>query len=126
MPAGQCLNCRQVLSSSAPFAWCQSCQAVTVVAEPGYAARRDWADLAACKGRTEVFYTDGDGDGRGDIHVYDEAKAICAGCPVRPECLADWLDMPSALQHYGVRATLSPRSLIGAVRTARRHAARAA
>ena len=44
-------------------------------------ARPAWMDDAACKGQpTDLFFP-----ARGDSTV--EAKAICAGCPVRAECL---------------------------------------
>lgn len=41
-----------------------------------------WQDHADCKGCTDLFYP-----GRGETDVWDAAKAICAGCPVRGECL---------------------------------------
>lgn len=40
----------------------------------------DWMDRAACRGLdTNLFYTDSRAD---------QAKQVCADCPVRPECLA--------------------------------------
>lgn len=40
----------------------------------------DWTDLAACWGMDpELWFPLGDGA---------PAKAVCAGCPVRAECLA--------------------------------------
>ncbi len=42
-----------------------------------------WMDRAACLGvDPEVFFPD-----RGDLHGLGEALAVCAGCPVRHECL---------------------------------------
>lgn len=39
----------------------------------------DWTDLAACRGHDpELWFPLGDGA---------RAKAICAGCPVREDCL---------------------------------------
>ncbi|HET8681271.1 MAG TPA: WhiB family transcriptional regulator [Micromonosporaceae bacterium] len=46
--------------------------------------RDDWRDQAACNGRDPALWDlDTRGTGR---HA---AQAICRGCPVRPECLAD-------------------------------------
>lgn len=37
---------------------------------------------AACKGQeTDVFYP------KANRYAYDKAKALCAGCPVRQDCL---------------------------------------
>lgn len=46
-----------------------------------------------------------------------QAKAICAGCPVRAECLEEALDMPTTEDH-GVRGGTVPRERI-ALRVAR-------
>jgi hypothetical protein len=40
-----------------------------------------WADNAACKGKTDLFYPD-----RGDTKSYREAVAICGICPVFQQC----------------------------------------
>lgn len=61
----------------------------------------DWQSRGACNGAPPgIFYPD-----RGDTSRVEEAKAICAGCPVRDECF-DY-----ALHHekYGVWAGTSPR-----------------
>lgn len=41
-----------------------------------------WRAEAACRGQTELFYG----------HLGTQAKAVCAGCPVRQECLDEELD----------------------------------
>ncbi|MFF3313608.1 WhiB family transcriptional regulator [Streptomyces sp. NPDC002952] len=46
---------------------------------------QDWSEDAACRtSDSEALFADGAGQTR--------AKAICTGCPVRAECLADALD----------------------------------
>jgi WhiB family redox-sensing transcriptional regulator len=42
----------------------------------------NWADDAACKGSTELFYPE-----RGDNAAVKEAKKICAICPIKQKCL---------------------------------------
>ena len=50
---------------------------------------QSWPDRAACKGQdTEKWFPVGSGDP--DPH----AKATCAGCPVRTECLEYALSVP--------------------------------
>ena len=44
----------------------------------------DWPTLAKCKGMEDLMFTDGLGQ--------KMASRICAGCPVRTECLAEALD----------------------------------
>ena len=81
----------------------------------------DWADLAACRGLTETFFPSReDKHRRVGAEAHAEASAICGTCRVRPECLADWLDMPAGMQPYGMRAGLSGRSLLSVARGARR------
>ena len=44
---------------------------------------RPWISHAACLGvRPSVFFPE-----RGDVAAVTKAKQICAGCPVRPDCL---------------------------------------
>lgn len=38
------------------------------------------------------------------FHMYDEALAICAGCPVKTQCLEEGLDQP-----FGVWGGTTPR-----------------
>jgi WhiB family redox-sensing transcriptional regulator len=47
----------------------------------------DWHDEAICKGATKVFYPDANADKRESVRNINRAKKICAGCPVRVECL---------------------------------------
>ncbi|HEY2193636.1 MAG TPA: WhiB family transcriptional regulator [Actinomycetospora sp.] len=56
---------------------------------------KTWREQAACRDLDpELFFPASDEDtpkGRGDR---DAAKAVCAGCPVRAQCLAFGLDEP--------------------------------
>jgi WhiB family redox-sensing transcriptional regulator len=50
----------------------------------------DWRDLAACRGKpTAWWFPD-----RGDTFELVLARRVCAGCPVRSECLAFALGEP--------------------------------
>ena len=50
--------------------------------------RDRWEDWALCKGApAAVFFPSG--NSRGNVAV---ARALCAACPVQPECLEDALD----------------------------------
>lgn len=55
-------------------------------AQPEYVAwSEDWSSFAACRnGDPDALFVQGAAQNR--------AKAICMGCPVRAECLADALD----------------------------------
>lgn len=46
----------------------------------------NWEDQALCVGRLELFFPDTDEDGN-EIGPTDEAREICAGCPVKSDCL---------------------------------------
>jgi WhiB family redox-sensing transcriptional regulator len=47
----------------------------------------DWMRRAACKGQPDaIFFPDHEEDG--EQFDYTTARHICAGCPVRAECLA--------------------------------------
>jgi WhiB family redox-sensing transcriptional regulator len=62
-------------------------------------ARTDWFDDAACRDAdTTVFFPTSDADA-------DVAKAICAACPVRDECLEHAL---GTRQPEGVWGGLTP------------------
>ena len=41
----------------------------------------DWAEQAACKGKTHLFFVN-----RGDTTNMNHAKAICKTCPVLDSC----------------------------------------
>ena len=60
-----------------------------------------WRDIAACRDHPEpeLWYPLGH-KSRLDLAIETEAKAICAGCPVMAECLADADD-------WGIRAGLN-------------------
>jgi hypothetical protein len=51
-----------------------------------------------------VFFPD-----RHDGHRVREAKALCGGCGVRDECLADVLRVPGTYDRHGVRAGMTPK-----------------
>ena len=69
-----------------------------------------WRDLAACRGMDpDDFHPD-----KGHSRTAANAKAVCAGCPVRSECLAFALDNDICDGIYGglsprERGTLRPR-----------------
>lgn len=69
-----------------------------------------WTDRAACVDvPTEVFFPVAP-RGCGRV-AYEPARKICAGCPVRSECLADALENEpqSNGQRYGFVGGLTPR-----------------
>jgi len=62
----------------------------------------EWTDSAACKGMTEMFFPEkGDADG-----LVNKAKAVCATCKVKDDCLQFALD--NSFQ-YGVWGGMSTR-----------------
>lgn len=62
--------------------------------------RDEWRDEAACADSDpDLFFPTPGGSAT-------EAKAICAGCPVRDECLADAIRTG---EEYGVRGGVSAR-----------------
>lgn len=65
-----------------------------------------WMDKAACKGSTHKMFP----REHKDITYIPEARQICAGCPVKPECLDYALTFPPGDMH-GVWAGLTPRQL---------------
>src|SRR5690606_22704973 len=56
----------------------------------------DWAQHAACRGLTHLFFPD-----VGDARTGSAAKAVCAGCPVRWDCLAFALDNHEGIGIWG-------------------------
>ena len=68
----------------------------------------DWVDRAACAGTDEtVFHPH-----VGSAHGYDEARRLCAGCPVRNECLVDAMTVEGSkgvCERHGLRAGLTPQ-----------------
>jgi len=55
-----------------------------------------WAQDAACRGLTHLFFPD-----HGDARTGSAAKAVCAGCPVRVECLTWALDNHEGIGIWG-------------------------
>jgi WhiB family redox-sensing transcriptional regulator len=72
------------------------------VTPPGEPTR--WPLRAACGGADpEVFYPR---NGGRDARDWEQARAICADCPVRAECLADAIACRD--DQFGMRAGLTP------------------
>ena len=68
-----------------------------------------WQARAACAGMdTEIFYPVGTTGTKGIPANYGPARAICAACPVRTECIEDAITHGDA---WGVRGGLSPDQL---------------
>ncbi len=72
-----------------------------------------WADHAACKGMAKtdphVFFPDIE-RGMTSPHVWDKAREICIGCPVRIECLEEQMPFEEASgRRDGMWGGLTPR-----------------
>ncbi len=52
-----------------------------------------WMDRAACKGQTDLFFTEG--SGFHGTQAVQAARQVCARCPVKRECLDYALNDPS-------------------------------
>ncbi|MFF9129155.1 WhiB family transcriptional regulator [Streptomyces sp. NPDC014806] len=64
--------------------------------------RLAWAERAACRGYDlDLFFSESD-------YNVDAAKRICAGCPVRTECLDEQLRNEDG-SRYGIYGGLTPR-----------------
>jgi WhiB family redox-sensing transcriptional regulator len=60
----------------------------------------DWQLLGTCRGRDSAQFFHPDGERGSSRHRREaQAKAVCAGCPVRPECAAHAL---TVREPYGV------------------------
>ena len=57
-----------------------------------------WRDQAACKGLTDLFFTER-GDIAGQTHP---ARGVCAACPVQRECLEWAVAQPDGVTRYGL------------------------
>lgn len=68
--------------------------------------RFSWMDDAACRGKTNLMFP----KEHKDITYIVEARALCASCSVKSECLEYALEFPSADMH-GVWAGLTSRQL---------------
>ena len=74
---------------------------------PGPAGHHwEWQLRAACHGRSQLFFDSGSDRGPDDKARAAAAKTICAGCPVRDECLTHAL---SAGEEYGIWGGLTRR-----------------
>jgi len=63
-----------------------------------------WRDLAACRGMDiNLFFSE-----RGDWHSVQAAKAACAACPVREQCLAEAIEEDEHSGH-GIRGGVGPK-----------------
>ncbi len=67
---------------------------------------KDWFQLAACRGKTELMFP----KQHKDITYIAQARTICRACPVRSKCLEYALEFPPADMH-GVWAGLTSRQL---------------
>lgn len=63
---------------------------------------QNWRDLAACRGEDPALFFPEDGN----KHAVAKARAICAGCPVRTECLEHAVGFP---EKHGVWGGLAER-----------------
>jgi WhiB family redox-sensing transcriptional regulator len=82
-------------------------------------ARADWRDRASCLDEDpELFFPIGN-TGPALIQV-EEAKAVCARCPVLAECRAWALDNPK-LAEFGVFGGMSEDERRAVARRNRRH-----
>lgn len=61
----------------------------------------DWTAHAACRGRTELFFS-------GSHFRQRLAVEVCRSCPVRAQCLADAQAHEGIEFHFGVVAGLTP------------------
>lgn len=60
---------------------------------------RPWSNQAAClKEDPELFYAPGTEGVKMSRAAVEQAKAVCAGCPVRAECL-DWAIEHNEMEH---------------------------
>lgn len=84
-----------------------------------------WSDQAACRTvEMIVFFPEREHAGRGGTN-YSEARQVCAGCPVKAECLEDALveeRYQSGVYRHGMRGGLSPEQRASEERKRRRDA----
>lgn len=69
--------------------------------------RRGWTRQAACRGHDPALFF----PGRGGSRQVAQARAICAGCCVRTECLAEAIGDSSTAGVWGGLAELERRAL---------------
>lgn len=66
----------------------------------------EWKAHAACRGSDVNFFP-----GRGDHLGVAACRAICAGCPVRDDCLAEALETASLIGIWGGTSEKERRAL---------------
>jgi WhiB family transcriptional regulator, redox-sensing transcriptional regulator len=67
-----------------------------------------WDADAPCRGKTHIFFPDRS-SGVGPHRLFAEAKAICAQCPLRAQCLDAALAWENPSERNGVWGGLSPK-----------------
>ncbi|GLZ55001.1 WhiB family transcriptional regulator [Actinomycetospora sp. NBRC 106378] len=67
----------------------------------------DWHADAACSGMDETLFFPPTETGPLGAAQVEQAKQVCAGCPVRAACLAEAMTRESASARYGVFGGLS-------------------
>ncbi|MGW0858579.1 WhiB family transcriptional regulator [Streptomyces sp. NPDC002690] len=71
---------------------------------PGIEAPMDWAERGPCRAQPERMFAEG--------AAQKEAKAVCAGCPVRLDCLAHALDHREEYSVWGAMTERERRALL--------------
>jgi len=71
---------------------------VAMPPRPGWA----WRDAGACRGKDIVLFFGPDGERQPEREVRErKAKAVCAACPVRAECLTYAVSRPEKYGTWG-------------------------
>jgi len=61
-----------------------------------------WQDAAACRGKEVVLFFGPDGERQPEREIRErKAKAVCAACPVRAECLTYAVSRPEKYGTWG-------------------------
>lgn len=80
-----------------------------LVGEGSQVTRVTWQSRAACRDLpTEWWFPNAQGTGTTGEHMYRDARAVCARCPVRVECLDDAREADALFGAHGMRAGLTP------------------
>lgn len=66
----------------------------------------DWREQAACRGMGPAMFF----PTSADVGAIAQAKAVCAGCPVKAACLEEALEMPWSMDEWGIRAGMGSRA----------------
>lgn len=84
-------------------------------------SHRNWTEEAACRGMgPDRFYPFVEEEDE-DVHAAAAAKAVCASCPVREDCLTTAIQ---TREQYGIWGGLTSRERRRMIRRARRARAR--